>query len=152
MLGGRRWQPEEESSVSRSAFREYPLRRFLGDLSGGVIAWLIALSYGLTLAPWMGLPHLLHLPAPAACQAATHASWAVRYDFHLYAHCLDDGRASAAPVTITHRWRQPDGPKSHTVTLAQPGVYEVAVDAEPVCESIEIAVPSDTATEKKGRD
>ena len=71
-------------------------------------------------------------------------------NFHIYAHCLDDGRASARPVTITHRWREPDGPKSRTVTLAQPGAYEVAVDAEPVCESIEIAVPSDTAAEKKG--
>jgi hypothetical protein len=70
-------------------------------------------------------------------------------NFHLYAHCLDDGRASARPVTITHRWRQPDGPRSRTVALAQPGAYEVAVDAEPVCESIEIAVPSDAAAEKK---
>ena len=72
-------------------------------------------------------------------------------NFHLYAHCLDDGRASARPVTITHRWRESDVPKRRTVTLAQPGAYEVAVDAEPVCESIEIAVPSDTAAEKKGR-
>ncbi len=71
-------------------------------------------------------------------------------NFHLYAHCLDDGRVSARPVTITHRWRQPDGPKSHTVTLAQPGTYEVVVDAEPVCESIELAVPSDAAG-KNGR-
>ncbi len=71
-------------------------------------------------------------------------------NFHLYAHCLDDGRASARPVTITHRWRQPDGPKSRTVTLTQPGAYEVPVDGEPVCESIEIAVPSDTAVEKRG--
>jgi hypothetical protein len=66
-------------------------------------------------------------------------------NFHLYAHCLDDGRVSARPVTITHRWRQPDGPRSRTVTLAQAGAYEIAVDAEPVCESIEIRVPSDTA-------
>ena len=55
---------------------------------------------------------------------------------------------SARPVTITHRWRQPDGPKSRTVKLAEPGAYEVTTDAEPVCESIEIAVPSDTVTEK----
>jgi hypothetical protein len=69
-------------------------------------------------------------------------------NFHIYAHCLDDGRGSARPVTITHRWRQPDGPKSRTVRLAESGAYEVTTDAEPVCESIEIAVPSDTAAEK----
>jgi hypothetical protein len=68
-------------------------------------------------------------------------------NFHLYAHCSDDGRASARPVAITHRWRESDVPKHRTVTLAQPGAYDVAVDAEPVCESIEIAVPSDTAAD-----
>jgi len=71
-------------------------------------------------------------------------------NFCLYAHCLDDGRTSARPAMITHRWREPDGPKSYAVTLRQPGAYEVPVAGEPVCESIEIAVPSDTAAEKAG--
>ena len=44
-------------------------------------------------------------------------------NFHIYAHCLDDGRSSAQPVTITHAWREPSGPKSQTVTLQQPGPY-----------------------------
>ena len=64
-------------------------------------------------------------------------------NFHIYAHCLDDGRSSAQGVTITHAWREPSGPKRQTVTLKQPGPYEITTDGEPVCESIEIAVPSD---------
>ncbi|MGA2033211.1 MAG: hypothetical protein ABSG68_13215 [Thermoguttaceae bacterium] len=92
----------------------------------------------------------IRLDRPAARVYVRYVGDPALNNFHLYAHCLDDGRASARPVTITHRWRQPDGPRSRTVTLVQPGAYEVAVDAEPVCESIEIAVPSDTAAEKKG--
>ena len=64
-------------------------------------------------------------------------------NFRIYAHCLDDGRASAQPVTITHAWRKPSGPKRQTVTLKQPGPYEITTEGEPVCESIEMAVPSD---------
>ena len=58
-------------------------------------------------------------------------------------HCVDDGRPSAKPVTITHVWREPSGPKAQTVTLAQPGPYEIVADDEPTCESIEIRVPND---------
>lgn len=43
----------------RNTFRDYTLRRFLGDLSGGAIASLIALPYGLALASLMGLPPIL---------------------------------------------------------------------------------------------
>jgi hypothetical protein len=64
-------------------------------------------------------------------------------NFHIYAHCLDDARPSARPVTITHLWREPGGSKTKTVTLKQPGPYEIATGGDPVCESIEIAVPSD---------
>jgi hypothetical protein len=46
-------------------------------------------------------------------------------------------------VTITHVWRESDGQKTQTVTLARPGPYEIVAEAEPVCESIEIRVPSD---------
>ncbi len=42
-----------------STFRNYTWRRFLGDLSGGAIASLIALPYGLAMASLMGLPPVL---------------------------------------------------------------------------------------------
>ena len=43
----------------RKTFRAYTWRRFVGDVSGGVIAALIALPYGLALASLMGLPPIL---------------------------------------------------------------------------------------------
>jgi hypothetical protein len=64
-------------------------------------------------------------------------------NFHVYAHCRDDGRPSARPVTITHTWREGDAPKRRTATLQEPGPYEIAVEGDPVCASVEIAVPSD---------
>ena len=73
-------------------------------------------------------------------------------NFHIYAHCTDDARPSARPVTITHKWREPGGPKSRTVTLAEPGPYEITTDGEPVCESIELAVPSEAGEQAKGQE
>jgi len=67
-------------------------------------------------------------------------------NFHVYAHCVDDGRPSAKPVTITHVWREPGGRNSQTVTLARPGPYEIVAEGEPECESMEIRVPSDGHT------
>jgi hypothetical protein len=64
-------------------------------------------------------------------------------NFHIFAHCLDDGRVSAQPVAITHRWHERGGPRTQTVTLRQPGPYEITAGDEPVCDSIELAVPSD---------
>jgi hypothetical protein len=64
-------------------------------------------------------------------------------NFHIYAHCVDGGRVSAQPVTITHRWREAGKPKSQTVIVKQPGSYEITTDSAPECESIEIGVPSD---------
>lgn len=79
-------------------------------------------------------------------------------NFHLYAHCLDDQRPSAQPVRITYTWREDnrnprlrsrESPpqsgrlRSHTATLTGPATYQVVVEADPVNESIEIAVPSD---------
>ncbi len=64
-------------------------------------------------------------------------------NFHIYAHCLDDARRSARPVTVTHTWREGQAQRSKTVTLARPGPYEIAVGPEPVNESVELAVPSD---------
>ncbi|HOD80041.1 MAG: hypothetical protein BWX88_03350 [Planctomycetes bacterium ADurb.Bin126] len=64
-------------------------------------------------------------------------------NFHIYAHCLDDARRSARPVTVTHAWREGQVRRSKTVTLDRPGPYEIAVGSEPVNESIELTLPSD---------
>jgi hypothetical protein len=64
-------------------------------------------------------------------------------NFHIYAHCVDDGRRSAQPVVVTHAWRDRGGRKTKSVTLAAPGPYEIVTQGEPADESIEIAVPSD---------
>jgi len=65
-------------------------------------------------------------------------------NFDIYAHCLDDGRPSVAPVTITHVWSEDGVSKKKTVSLRRPGPYRVDTDADPVNESIEVAVPNDT--------
>jgi len=63
-------------------------------------------------------------------------------NFQIYAHCLDDGRRSAVPVVITHTWSEGGVRKTKTVSLKEPGSYEVVTGGEPVDEWIEIAVPS----------
>jgi len=67
-------------------------------------------------------------------------------NFRVYAHCLDDGRRSAAPVRITHVWQEDGRQKTETVSLRSPAAYEIVTNAEPTDVSIEISVPSD-ATE-----
>jgi hypothetical protein len=52
-------------------------------------------------------------------------------------------------VTITLEWRESGVRKSQTVALDRPGPYEITTDGEPVCESIELAVPSDIKPEKE---
>jgi len=64
-------------------------------------------------------------------------------NFQVYAHCLDDGRESAGPVSITHVWREGSRARSKTVTLRGPGSYEIIAERDPVDELIEISVPSD---------
>jgi len=64
-------------------------------------------------------------------------------NFHVFAHCVDDGRPSSRPVTITHVWSEQGTEKSRSVTLQGPGTYEIVTEAEPVSPSIEIALPSD---------
>jgi hypothetical protein len=64
-------------------------------------------------------------------------------NFHVYAHCTDDGRPSAGPVKITHTWLDGGRRKTRTVTLRGPGQYEIDAGADPADESIEISVPSD---------
>jgi hypothetical protein len=59
----------------------------------------------------------------------------------IYAHCLDDRPVRTNPITITHTWTENGVPKTHKVTLAKPGFYEITTDADPVDESIELACP-----------
>ena len=46
-------------------------------------------------------------------------------------------------VVITHAWRENKQPKRQTISLERPGPYAVVTAAEPVDESIELALPSD---------
>ena len=62
----------------------------------------------------------------------------------IYAHCLEDEPRPAAPVHVTHTWRENGEPKSFQTELAEPGGYAITLDAEPENESIELAVPSDS--------
>lgn len=63
-------------------------------------------------------------------------------NLRIYAHCVDDRPRPSVPVNVTHVWTENGVRKTQTVTLSKPGTYEVTTDAEPVDESIEIAVPS----------
>lgn len=63
-------------------------------------------------------------------------------NFHVYAHCLDDARPSAGPVSITYTWRDNGGLKTHTAKLDGPGTFEITAGEHPVCESVDMAVPS----------
>jgi len=65
-------------------------------------------------------------------------------NFCVYAHCLDDRRQSAAPVTITHAWAEERQTKNETIRLSGPGSYEILTGGDPVDEWIEISVPSDS--------
>jgi hypothetical protein len=60
----------------------------------------------------------------------------------LFAHCVDDQPRPSAPVLVTHVWSESGVRKSRQVKLDGPGKYEIEVSAEPVDESIEMAVPS----------
>jgi hypothetical protein len=62
-------------------------------------------------------------------------------DIRIYAHCLDGKQPARSPVRITHRWSEGGEPRSRSATLTGPGEYEVECQAEPVDESVEIAVP-----------
>jgi len=64
-------------------------------------------------------------------------------NFQVYAHCLDDGRESAGPVSITHAWTEGGRARSKTVSLRGPGSYEIVAERDPTDESIEMSVPSD---------
>src|SRR3978361_1077084 len=54
------------------AIAKYSWERFLGDCAGGLIAALIALPYGLSMAALMGLPPILGV-VPSICTAPSTA-------------------------------------------------------------------------------
>jgi hypothetical protein len=66
-------------------------------------------------------------------------------NIRLYAHCLEDPPRPSGPVLVTHRWTENGELKSKQVSLAGPGDYEIVTAAEPVDESIEIALPNSQA-------
>ncbi len=86
------------------------------------------------------------LPEPAERVYVRYVGDPALNNVHLYAHCLDDGRATVPPIRITHAWKENGTRKTKTVSLRGPGSYDVATDAEPENESVEIAVASDGAT------
>ena len=72
-------------------------------------------------------------------------------NIRIYAHCVDDRPRSRKPVVITHVWTEAGARKSKSVRLKGPGGYEIVTAANPVDESIEIAVRSDGAVATKTR-
>ena len=85
------------------------------------------------------------LPSPAQCVYVRYVGDPAINNFQIYTHSLDDGRRSAGPVAITHAWSESGAGKTKTVTLNQPGPYTIVTGAEPVNESIEISLPSDSS-------
>jgi hypothetical protein len=65
-------------------------------------------------------------------------------NIRLYAHCVDDSPRPASPVVITHAWLERGVRRHKRVALERPGEYDVVVEGDPVDESIEIRVPSQT--------
>ena len=63
-------------------------------------------------------------------------------NIRIYAHSVADNPRPATPVTITHTWTENRSIRSRTVTMPKPGPYEIETGAEPVDQSVEIAVRS----------
>ncbi|MCH5377322.1 MAG: hypothetical protein JJ992_25450 [Planctomycetes bacterium] len=82
------------------------------------------------------------MPEPADTVYVRYVGDPALNNFWIYAHCLDDGRASDSAVEITHAWMESGQPKQQTVRMEKPGPYEIRVDHEPENQWIEIAVPS----------
>lgn len=66
----------------------------------------------------------------------------------LSAHCVEDLPRARAPLVLTHVWTESGVRKSKQAKLDGPGDYEIEVNAEPVDESIELAIPSVARTAK----
>jgi len=63
-------------------------------------------------------------------------------NLRIFAHCVEDRPRSGAPMVVTHEWTENGVRKTKQVQLDQPAAYEIVAEAEPVDESIEMAVPS----------
>jgi hypothetical protein len=82
------------------------------------------------------------LDAPARTVYLRYVGDPAVNNLRIYAHCLDDRPRTGGPMVITHTWTEAGARKSKQVRLDKPGPYDVTADAEPVNESIELAVPS----------
>ncbi len=67
-------------------------------------------------------------------------------NFRIYAHCVEDSPRPKSPVVITHAWTDRNGRQVRQVKLDRAGPYVIEAGADPVDESIEIAVASDDPT------
>jgi hypothetical protein len=64
-------------------------------------------------------------------------------NFRIYAHCVEDHPRPPSRAVITHVWTDEEGRKTRQIELDGAGAYEIETGAEPVDESIAIAVLSD---------
>ncbi|MEK7677655.1 MAG: hypothetical protein AAB676_17645 [Verrucomicrobiota bacterium] len=63
-------------------------------------------------------------------------------NIRIFAHCLEERPRASAPVILTHVWSENGVGRNTQVRLAGPGDYELEAGADPVDESVEMAVPS----------
>jgi hypothetical protein len=82
------------------------------------------------------------LPAPTGAVFIRYTGDPGVNNLRIYAHCVADAPTRRSPVMITHAWREGSLRKTRTVHLDGPGSYEITTDADPVDESVELAVPS----------
>jgi hypothetical protein len=84
------------------------------------------------------------LPVPAKSVYVRYMGNPGVNNLRIFAHCLADSPHKRSPVVITHAWREGGDLKTKTVRLDRPGPYEITAAAEPVDESVELAIPSST--------
>jgi len=60
--------------------------------------------------------------------------------FRVTAHCVRDEPRPSTPLKITHRWKEGETPREHSVELTDRGEYSFEAGAELVNDSIEFAV------------
>jgi hypothetical protein len=82
------------------------------------------------------------LPEPAETVFVRFVGDPALNAFHIYAHCLDDGRRSDSRLQITHVWKEKGELKTREVSIDGPGAYDVVTEDEPEDVSVEMAVPS----------
>jgi hypothetical protein len=60
----------------------------------------------------------------------------------IYTHAIDDKPRESSPVVVTHTWTENGQQQKKTLTLKEPTAYEIATQAEPANDSIELSIPS----------